>query len=79
VPFLASSGWGLCSQEGDELVIACTGGRLDLHRLTVTGGAAEYGASVDGTAVPSRCAGGGIQFPDGIRLIAGQTLTLAAR
>jgi hypothetical protein len=79
VPFLARSGWGLWSQQGDELVIACTGGRLDLHRLTVAGGAAEYNASVDGTAVPSQCAGAGIQFPGGIRLIAGQILTLAAR
>jgi hypothetical protein len=79
VPFLASSGWGLWSQEGAELVMACTGGRLDLHRLTVVGGAAAYHACVDGTAVPSRCAGAGIQFPDGIRLIAGQKLTLTAR
>jgi non-lysosomal glucosylceramidase len=83
VPFLASSGWGLWSQRGDELVLACTGGRLDLHRLTVAGGPAdcdaEYGACVDGTAVPSRRAGAGIEFPDGITLIARQTLTLAAR
>lgn len=79
VPFLASSGWGLWSQEGDQLVIACTGGRLDLHRLTVVGGAAEYDASVDGTAVPARRTTAGIQFAHGIRLIAGQTLTLAAR
>src|SRR5262249_22913526 len=79
VPFIASSGWGLWSQEGDQLVIACTGGRLDLHRLTVAGGAAEYDACIDGTAVPSRCAGAGIQFPDGIRLIAGQMLTLVPR
>ena len=79
VPFLASSGWGVWSPQGDELVMACTGGRLHLHRLTVVGGAADYHASVDGTAVPSRCAGAGIQFPNGIRLIVGQTLTLAAR
>jgi hypothetical protein len=79
VPFLASSGWGLWSERGDELVLACTGGRLDLHRLTVAGDPAEYGACVDGTAVPSRRAGAGIEFPGGIRLTAGQTLTLAPR
>jgi len=79
MPFLASSGWGLWSQRGDELVMACTGGRLDLRRLTVVGGAGAYVAFVDGTAVPTRCTGAGIEFPDGIRLIVGQTLTLAAR
>jgi non-lysosomal glucosylceramidase len=79
VPFLASTGWGLWSQKGDELVMACSGGWLDLNRLTVVGGAAEYDASIDGTAVPARCANAGIEFPGGIRLIAGQVLTLAAR
>ena len=79
VPFLAGSGWGLWSQQGDELVMACTGGRLDLRRLTITGGTAEYDVCVDGTAVPARCAGTGIEFPDGIRLIAGQVLSLVAR
>jgi uncharacterized protein (DUF608 family) len=85
VPFLASSGWGLFSQRGDELVLACTGGRLDLRRLTVVGGPAEYdgcgacGACLDGTAVPSRRAGAGIEFPGGITLVGGQTLTLALR
>ena len=79
VPFLASSGWGLWSQKGDELVMACTGGRLDVHRLTVVGRATEYVASVDGTAVPTRCTTAGIEFPDGITLLAGQILTLAAR
>jgi hypothetical protein len=59
--------------------MSCTGGRLDMHRLTVVGGAAEYDPSVDGTAVPARRAGAAIQFPDGIRLTAGQILTLAAR
>jgi len=79
VPFLAGSGWGLWSREGNELVLRCTRGRLDARRLTVVGGAAEYDASVDGTAVPTRCASSGIEFPDGIRLLAGQILTLAAR
>ena len=87
VPFLASSGWGLWSQEGDELVMTCTGGRLDLHRLSVVGGLdeaadecpAEYEASVDGTAVSVRCTDGGIEFRDGISLNAGQTLTLTSR
>jgi non-lysosomal glucosylceramidase len=87
VPFLASSGWGLWSQEGDQLVMTCTGGRLDLHRLSVVGGLdeapdecpAEYEASVDGTAVSVRCTNGGIDFRDGISLIAGQTLTLTSR
>ena len=77
VPFLAGSGWGLWSQEGGELVMTCTGGRLDLRQLTVVGGATEYDASVDGTAVPTRCTTAGIEFPDGIRLFAGQKLTLA--
>ena len=87
VPFLASSGWGLWSQEGDELVMTCTGGRLDLHRLSVVGGLdeaadecpAEYEASVDGTAVSVRCTDGGIECRDGISLNAGQTLTLTSR
>jgi uncharacterized protein (DUF608 family) len=87
VPFLASSGWGLWSQEGDELVMTCIGGRLDLHRLSVVGGLdeaadecpAEYEASVDGTAVSVRCTDGGIEFRDGISLNAGQTLTLTSR
>jgi non-lysosomal glucosylceramidase len=79
VPFLASSGWGLWSREGDELVMACAGGWLDLHRLTVVGGAADYEASVDATAVPARCTDAGIEFPDGITLIAGQMLTLTTR
>ena len=78
VPFLAGSGWGLWSQRGDELVMACTGGRLDLHRLTIVGGAAAYEASVDGTAVPGRCTEAGIEFPDGITLVTGQALSLAA-
>ena len=47
--------------------------------LVVVGGATAYDASVDGTAVPTRCTSGGIEFPDGIRLLAGQILTLAAR
>jgi hypothetical protein len=59
--------------------MACTGGRLDVHRLTVVGGATAFDASVDGKAVPTRCIGAGIEFPDGIRLLAGQTLTLTAR
>jgi non-lysosomal glucosylceramidase len=79
VPFLARSGWGLWSLEADELVMACTGGRLDVHRLTIVGGATGYDASVDGKAVPTRCTSAGIEFPEGIRLFAGQTLTLAAR
>jgi uncharacterized protein (DUF608 family) len=79
VPFLAGSGWGLWSREGDELVLACAGGRLDVCRLTVVGAATEYDASVDGKAVPSRCAGATNQFRDGIRLIPGQILRLAAR
>ena len=79
VPFLARSGWGLWSQQGDELVMACTGGRLDVHRLTVVGGEGACKAFVDGTAVPIRCTSTGIEFPDGIRLIDGQTLILAAR
>ena len=79
VPFLAGSGWGLWSREGDELVMACTGGRLDVHRLTVAGGAAGYDASVDGKARATRCTDAGIEFPDGMRLLAGQILTLAAR
>jgi len=79
VPFLARSGWGLWSREGDELVMACNGGRLDVHRLTVVGGATDYDASVDGKALSTRCTDGGIEFPDGIRLLAGQILTLAAR
>jgi non-lysosomal glucosylceramidase len=79
VPFLAGSGWGLWSQQGDQLVMACTGGRLGLHRLTIVGGAPAYDASVDGTPVPTRCAGAGIEFPDGITLTAGQVLNLAAR
>jgi hypothetical protein len=78
VPFLASSGWGLWSREGDELVMACTGGRFDLHRLTVVSGAGAYNVFVDGTAVPTRCTSAGIEFRGGIRLIAGQTLTLVA-
>jgi hypothetical protein len=76
VPFLASSGWGLWSQQGERLVMTCAGGRLDVHRLTVPGGAAEYYASVDGTAVPSQCTGAGIRFPGGIRLTAGQILVV---
>jgi len=79
VPFLARSGWGLWSRQGDELVMACTGGRLDVHRLTVVGGEGACKAFVDGTAVPIRCTSTGIEFPDGIRLIDGQTLILAAR
>jgi non-lysosomal glucosylceramidase len=79
LPFLAGSGWGLWSQQGDQLVMACTGGQLDLHRLTVVGGVGEYHASVDGTAVRTRCTDAGIEFPDGTRLIAAQTLILAAR
>jgi non-lysosomal glucosylceramidase len=79
VPFLASSGWGVFSQRGDELVISCAGGRLELRRVTVVDEPAEYDARVDGTAVPSRRAGCGIEFPGGIRLIAGQALALAAR
>ena len=79
LPFLAGSGWGLWSQQGDQLVMACTGGQLDLHRLTVVGGAGEYHASVDGTAVSTRCTDAGIEFPAGTRLIAAQTLILAAR
>jgi hypothetical protein len=79
VPFLADSGWGLWLQRGDELVMACTGGRLDLHRLTIVGGAAAYEASVDGTAVPGRCIEAGIEFRDGITLVTGQVLSLAAR
>jgi non-lysosomal glucosylceramidase len=79
VPFLAGSGWGLWSQQGDELVMACTGGRLDLRRLRIVGGAAAYAACVDGTAVPARCANACVEFSGGIRLIAGQVLTLAAR
>ncbi len=82
VPFLAGTGWGLWSAQGEWLVMTCAGGRLDVHRVTVVGGAAEadagYHASVDGTAVPSRCAGGGIQFPDAITLTPGQILALAA-
>jgi hypothetical protein len=79
LPFLASSGWGLWSQEGDQLVMACTGGQLDLRRLTVVGGVGAYNAFVDGAAVPARCTQAGIEFPSGIRLIGGQTLVLAAR
>jgi uncharacterized protein (DUF608 family) len=79
LPFLAGSGWGLWSRQGDQLIMACTGGQLDLHRLTVLGGAGEYHASVDGTAVSTRCTDAGIEFPAGTRLIAAQTLILAAR
>ena len=59
--------------------MAYTGEWLDLNRLSVVGGAAKYYASIDGTAVPARCANAGIEFPDGIGVIAGQRLTLAAR
>jgi hypothetical protein len=79
VPFLAGSGWGLWSRQGEQLVLACTGGRLDLRRLTIADGVAGYHVCVDGTAVPARCTDGHIEFPDGIRLTAGQVLTLAAR
>jgi non-lysosomal glucosylceramidase len=77
-PFLAGSGWGLWSQQGDQLVMACTGGRLDLRRLRVVGGVDHDYALVDGTAVSTRCTDEGIEFPSGIRLIDGQTLILAA-
>ena len=79
LPFLAGSGWGLWSQEGDQLVMTCTGGSLDVRRLTVVGSTANFDASVDGTAVPARCTEGSIEFLDGMTLIAGQMLTLAAR
>lgn len=79
VPFLAGSGWGLWSQQGAELVMACTGGYLDLRRLTVVGEAAEYDVRVDGTAVPARSTGAGVEFPHGIRLLAGQRLHLTVR
>jgi hypothetical protein len=79
VPFLAGSGWGLWLRRGDELVMACAGGRLDVRRLTVVGSTANFDASVDGTAVPARNTDGGIEFPAGITLIAGQMLTLATR
>ena len=61
--------------------VAMPPGRPELLRAlgAVAGDPAEYGACVDGTAVPSRRAGAGIEFPGGIRLTAGQTLTLAAR
>ncbi|HTQ22469.1 GH116 family glycosyl-hydrolase [Mycobacterium sp.] len=76
LPFLACSGWGLWSRRGDELVLTCDGGQLDLRRLTVVGGADDYHASVAGTAVPTRCTDAGIEFPAGLRLSAGQTLIL---
>jgi non-lysosomal glucosylceramidase len=79
LPFLAGSGWGLWLRCGDEFVMACTGGRLDLRRLTVVGSEGAYKAFVDGTAVPIRSTSTGIEFPGGIRLIDGQTLMLAAR
>lgn len=78
LPFLAGTGWGLWSRQGDDLVLACTGGRLVLRRLTIAGdGARVRDATVDGTTVPSRCAGDAIGFPDGLILTAGQALRLA--
>jgi uncharacterized protein (DUF608 family) len=79
LPFLAGSGWGLWSRQGEQLVLGCTGGQLDLRRLTVVGGVGPYDAFVDGTAVPVRCTQTCIEFPSGIRLIDGQTLILSAR
>jgi hypothetical protein len=63
VPFLAGAGWGLWSQEGDELVIpapagvsTCEGSQSSaLH-------AGEYDVSIGGAAVPARCTDAGIEF-----------------
>ena len=52
---------------------------MPLGGLTVVGGVGTYDAFVDETAVPTRSAGAGIEFPGGIRLVDGQTLILAAR
>lgn len=76
VPLLAGSGWGLWSRDDERLVLECTGGRLDLHRLTIVGGAAGYDASVEGVTVQVRCTDASIAFPGGLRLAAGQVLTL---
>jgi hypothetical protein len=59
--------------------MARTGGYLDVRRLTVIGGAAAYDARIDGTAVSARSAGAGFEFPAGIRLLAGQVLSLTPR
>lgn len=78
VPFLASAGWGLWSA-GPTL--ECTGGQMDIRQLTISGDdASSYRATVDDVAVPVRCSRGTkgvrLEFPDGVPLVAGQTLTL---
>jgi uncharacterized protein (DUF608 family) len=78
-PILASDGWGLWSAAGDELAMECTAGHFDVHRLTVLGDMSAYHASVDGSTVPARCGDGWVEFPDPVRLVAGQTLRLVPR
>jgi hypothetical protein len=37
LPFLASSGWGILVADEDAVRIECTGGRLNVHSLTIDG------------------------------------------
>jgi len=79
VPFVAGHGWGLWSATSDSLMMECTGGHLDVHRVTVAGSQAGYRAAVDGDPAPARSADGWIEFEGQVCLTAGQTLRLAPR
>lgn len=79
VPFVGGDGFGLWSADGSSLLLECTGGFLDVRRLTVLGGAPAYQTSVDGSAVATEgavAADGAVEFAAALRLAAGQVLRL---
>ena len=75
--FLTSTGRGLRSAggttAGDGITMECTGGTLDVRRLTIEENGDAVG--VGGRPGPSRI----LRFPVGLRLEAGQILRLALR
>jgi hypothetical protein len=63
-PFLASTGWGLFSLRGKHFVLECAGGSLEVGELII----------IEPDGEQTR-----FEFPDRVRLTAGETTRMAAR
>ncbi|WP_243727279.1 GH116 family glycosyl-hydrolase [Actinocrispum wychmicini] len=82
VPFVASGGWGLWSPSSAGLTLECTGGRLEIRELLISGDSASgYRAFLDGSALPLRfsrdASGVRVGFSERVALVRGQVLALA--
>jgi hypothetical protein len=84
VPFLAAHGWGTWSASATGLVLDCTGGRIDVRELTISGDdppryVAAHGAAglaVDAGRTDDGCR---LAFAAPLSLGAGERLVLTAR